>query len=312
MERLDLKPDVPTGGRAGGGAVYHLSFGSGSRAAGASAKNTHDYVVREDQYAGLDRDPAIYTESGHMPSWAGEDPAAFWDAADLYERQNGRLYVSADFALPRDLDVEDQIQLARQFACDLTEDERLPYTLAVHAGRDRDGQSHNPHAHLMLSERRNDGMTRSREHWFRRANSRDPERGGAPKTRHFHGRQWVEDARERWATLTNEALERAGRTERVDHRSYERQGIEQKPGSHYGPGAVHISGRGDHHDRLEGAACIADEPRALQRLDAEIARLENTREALLQRGLPEERAPHRRDYSHSSFGNGGFDRSVER
>jgi hypothetical protein len=312
MELLDLKPDLPAGGRAGGRGVYHLSFRSGSRAAGAGAKSAYDYVVREDQYADPDRDPAIYTESGRMPSWAEEDPTAFWDAADLYERQNGRLYVSADFALPRDLDVEDQIQLARQLARDLTEDERLPYTLAVHAGRDREGRSHNPHAHLMFSERRNDGIERTREQWFRRANSRDPARGGAPKTRHFHGRQWVENARERWAALTNKALERAGCTERVDHRSYERQGIEQKPGSHYGPGAVHIAVRGDHHDRLEAAAHVADAPMALQRVDAEIASLENARDALLQRGLPEERAPERRDYSHSSFGNGGSDRSVER
>ena len=66
-----------------------------------------------------------------------DDPAAYWDAADLYERANGRLYVSADFALPRELSVEDQIELARAFAHELTDDEHLPYTLAIHAGRDR-------------------------------------------------------------------------------------------------------------------------------------------------------------------------------
>jgi hypothetical protein len=38
---------------------------------------------------------------------AVDDPAAYWDAADLYERENGRLHVSADFALPRELSVED-------------------------------------------------------------------------------------------------------------------------------------------------------------------------------------------------------------
>ena len=38
-----------------------------------------------------------------MPAWAEDDPREYWDAADLYERANGRLYVSADFALPRDL-----------------------------------------------------------------------------------------------------------------------------------------------------------------------------------------------------------------
>ena len=117
-----------------------------------------------------ERDPAVYTESDHMPSWAQDDPREYWDAADLYERANGRLYVSADFALPRDLSTEDQVALARSFAQELTAEERLPYTLAIHAGRDADGREHNPHAHLMISERQNDGIERSKEQWFRRAN----------------------------------------------------------------------------------------------------------------------------------------------
>src|SRR5262245_45829282 len=55
----------------------------------------------------------------------------------------------------------------------------------------------NPHAHLMISERRNDGVERSREQWFRHANSEHPERGGAPKSRTFHGREWMEQSRHR-------------------------------------------------------------------------------------------------------------------
>jgi hypothetical protein len=133
---------------------------------------------------------------------------------------------------------EDQVALAHAFAQELSVDERLPYTLAVHAGQDANGREHNPHAHLMISERRNDGVERSREQWFRRANSAHPERGGAPKSRTFHGRDWMEQARERWADLTNSTLERCGRHERVDHRSYERQGVEREPGEYFGPGAA--------------------------------------------------------------------------
>jgi hypothetical protein len=186
-----------------------------------------------------------------MPSWAEDDPREYWDTADLHERANGRLYVNADFALPRDLSEEDQAALASAFAQELTSEERLPYTLAIHAGKDADGNDHNPHAHLMISERQNDGIERSKEQWFRRADRDHPERGGAPKSRTFHGREWVENARERWAELTNEALRRAGRDERVDHRSYARQGIDREPGEHYGPGAAHIESRGERHDRLE-------------------------------------------------------------
>jgi hypothetical protein len=78
-----------------------LSFRSGSRASGACARASHDYIAREGEYANGDRDPAIHTESDHMPLWAVDSPRDYWDAADLYERANGRLYVSADFALPR-------------------------------------------------------------------------------------------------------------------------------------------------------------------------------------------------------------------
>jgi MobA/MobL family len=129
-------PNIPGGGEArGSGGSFHLSFRSGSRGRGASGAAAHDYVTREGEYDDENRDPAIYTESDHMPSWAEEDPREYWDAADLYERANGRLYVSADFALPRELSVEDQIELARDFAHDLTDEEQLPYTLAIHEGR---------------------------------------------------------------------------------------------------------------------------------------------------------------------------------
>src|SRR3989442_8420524 len=264
------RPLVPGGAaRSSGGGFYHLSFRSGSRAGGSCAKAAHAYVTRTGEYEGPDRDPALYTESDHLPSWTGDEPKDYWDAADLYERANGRLYVSADFALPRDLDLDDQITLAHAFAQELTAKERLPYTVAIHAGRDAEGNEHNPHAHLMISERQNDGISRSRERWFRRANSLHPDRGGAPKSRTFHGREWMEDARERWAALTNAALERRGHDQRVDHRSYQRQGVDREPGDHYGPRAAHMVARGLEHDCFDGAVAAADRRDTLHLLELE-------------------------------------------
>ena len=161
MDIFDRHSATPGGGRAGGGgSFYHVSFRSGSRSTGASAKSAHNYIVREGEYGEGDRDPVVYTESDHMPTWAAGDPGSYWEGADLYERANGRLYVSADFALPRGLSTEDQVALAHSFARELTSEERLPYTLAIHAGQGRDGDEQNPHAHLMISERRNDGVER--------------------------------------------------------------------------------------------------------------------------------------------------------
>jgi len=206
-----------------------------------------------------------------MPAWADADPADYWDAADLYDRANARLYVSADFALPRDLDADDQVELVHAFAQELTADEQLPYTLAIHAGRDRDGREHNPHAHLMISERQNDGIARERQQWFKRADRAHPERGGAPKTRGFHGREWVEHARERWAELTNAMLERNGRIERVDHRSNERQGIDREPGEHFGPAAAHMANRGIQHERLSAVAEAASTAERLEQIERVLA-----------------------------------------
>jgi hypothetical protein len=216
-----------------------------------------------------------------MPAWAEGNPGEYyWDSADFYERANGRLYVSADFALPRDLSLDDQVSMAHEFAQQLTSNESLPYTLAIHSGRNAAGNEHNPHAHLMISERKNDGIERSAEQWFSRANPTDPTKGGAEKSRTFHGRKWVENARRDWAELTNKTMARLGRAERVDHRSYERQGVDHQAGAHYGPKAAHMADRGHGHDRLEAAANVADERGQLRFVEREIAALESTRAAL--------------------------------
>ena len=85
---LDRAIEPPGGGRAAsGGSFYHISFRSGSRSRGSCAVSAHDYIAREGEYDSAERDPAIYTESDHLPAWADGDARAFWDAADLYERQ---------------------------------------------------------------------------------------------------------------------------------------------------------------------------------------------------------------------------------
>jgi hypothetical protein len=290
--RDDWKAVTPGGGRAAGtgGGFYHLSVRSGSRGTGSRAVSAYEYVTRSGEYDDPARDALVYTESDHMPAWAQDDARVYWDAADLYERANGRLYVSADFALPRDLETADQVALGHAFAQELTAGERLPYTLAIHAGLDADGQSHNPHAHVMISERQHDGHERSREQWFRRADAVHPERGGAPKTRSLHGRAWMEQARERWASLTNAALARVGHDVRVDHRSYERQGIDREPGQHFGPATAHMVHRAEAHDRLEGIAAAVTDQERLQAADHAMASLEAVRETWLREDESRRRA----------------------
>ena len=130
-------------------AIYHLTVKTGSRGGGQSARAKSDYIAREGKYA-PDADELEHVEHGHMPAWAQDDPRAYWTAADENERANGSLFKDVEFALPKELSADERRALAVDFAAQLTDAEKLPYTLAVHRG---DGE--NPHAHLMMSERAN-------------------------------------------------------------------------------------------------------------------------------------------------------------
>ena len=89
-------------------AIYHLNVKNGSRGGGQSAQAHAAYIERAGKYGlagpdGVERDAALYCESGHMPAWAVGDDLAYWQAADVYERANGQLYKEVEFALPVEL-----------------------------------------------------------------------------------------------------------------------------------------------------------------------------------------------------------------
>jgi hypothetical protein len=228
-------------------AIYHLNASVGSRQRGQSARAKSDYLTRSGKYA-RDRDDLSVVESGNMPAWAAEDPARYWQTIDDRERANGTLYRQVEVALPVELEPEQRAELARIWAAELAQGKggRLPYTLAVH---EQDG---NPHAHLMLSERLNDGRDLAPETWCKRA----PQ--GARKVdlgRHAARQAWLASARERWAQLANEHLAKAGHEARIDHRTLEAQGIDRVPGVHLGPAALAMEARGIPTER--GSAALA-------------------------------------------------------
>nr|WP_275066113.1 MobA/MobL family protein [Escherichia coli] len=72
----------------------------------------------------------------------------------------------------------------------------------------------NPHAHIMLTTRA------------------VGETGFAGKVRDWNDRALAETWRASWADHANRALANAGYQEEIDHRSYERQGLEKAPGLH--------------------------------------------------------------------------------
>ena len=208
-------------------AVFHLKASFGSRAGGQSALAKSQYIEREGRYE-KNGEELEHKENENMPEWARDDPEKYWEAADEHERANGRLYSEVQFALPKELNEDERREAASSFAERLTGGERLPYTLAIHRGGTN---GENPHAHLMFSERGNDGIERSGEQWFKRHNAKAPEKGGARKSRAAKAGDWLEKTRKAWEQEANRALERAGRGERIDHRSLaERRDEAQRAG----------------------------------------------------------------------------------
>ena len=207
-------------------AICHLRTSVGSASRGQSARAKVDYISREGKYAG-DTEEVEHVEHGNMPGWAAEDGRGYWRAADERERANGRLFVEVQVALPNELNKEQRRELAQSFVRRLTDGESLPYTLAIHRGESKEpDKPDNPHAHIVMSERSNDGVARTGETWFRRANRPEPERGGARKVSQLQEREWPQCIRQGWASECNRALERAGREERIDPRTLAEQARE--------------------------------------------------------------------------------------
>jgi hypothetical protein len=264
-------------------AIYHLNYKSGSRAGGQSGEAKLAYLTRSGKYeAGVDQ--VLYVEHAHYPTYASS-AEEFWKGADEHERVNGRLFVEVEVALPRELDLEQQKELAREMADwlsyktptreqDPASPGPLPYTIALHRGH----KDENPHAHILLNERPTDGVQRTMEATFKRVNAAHPERGGAPKSLTYHRPEVVKEIRQEWEIRANIALERAGHEARIDHRSYKEQGIEQEPGVHLGHRASAMERAGVQTER-------GDEQRAIEERNRE-----RERERVREREAEEERA----------------------
>jgi hypothetical protein len=196
------------------------------------------YITRTGVYKGYDQrvneipSELVTGGIGNMPSWV-KNYREFWKSTDKYERANARLAQEIEIALPVELNRDQQIKLVQGFVSELCGAEgtarTLPYTWAIH-----NGKGHNPHAHILFSERINDRKERPVELWFKRANPKNPELGGATKARRTHDKDFVPRLREAWAKQTNTALKEAGIAARIDPRSHLDRNLPAIPGRHRG------------------------------------------------------------------------------
>lgn len=217
-------------------ASYHCTVKTGAK--GAALKHA-DYISRSGEYKSYkSREDLEFSSSGNMPSWAKKNPAELWKAADEFERKNGTAYREIEIALPRELTREQRIELVEDFVQKELGD-RHAYQYAIHNPPGAIDGKEQPHAHIMFCERINDGIERDPQQFFKRANSKSPERGGAkkasiPQTAGERKAALVA-LRSRWADVQNEHLARHGHESRVDHRSLKEQGIKRTPEVHLGP-----------------------------------------------------------------------------
>ena len=178
----------------------HINMKSGKAGNGSSHAS---YIAGVGRHK--DRGDVIAVLDVNMPEWA-KDGVDFFDAADKFERSNGRAYTEIEAAIPRG--IADPIGYATRYADKLLGSGH-PYRLAVHDKLAGDG-GQNTHLHLMFSERKLDGVERSREQFFKRVAApyrdqrtklmmpADPSRGGAGKEKQWNKKEQVQIVRDGW------------------------------------------------------------------------------------------------------------------
>ncbi|WP_225211763.1 MobA/MobL family protein [Psychrobacter communis] len=211
-------------------AIGRLSVGVGPKGkAGPHAM----YIAREGKYAKHNDkiEKLEATGSGNMPDWAQADPNFFWKMSDEHERKNGTSYREHVIALPRELTAEQRHELIKEWI-EQEIGEKHAYQYAIHNPLAMDG-GEQPHAHIMFSERLIDGIDRDPDQYFKRHNSKNPEKGGAKKanTPKLADERKLElkDQRDRWEKLCNSHLELAGSDARISMKSLADQGIDRDP-----------------------------------------------------------------------------------
>lgn len=215
-------------------ASYHLSVKVGVK---GKASAHAEYIEREREYKLKNNEKLEAVEHGNMPEWAQDNPNLFWQCADEFERKNGSTYREIEIALPRELTLQQRKEFVQTFV-EQELGEKHAYTWAIHNPKASIEGGEQPHAHIMYSERLQDGIERSPDQFFKRYNSKNPERGGCQKSNFAKTAEQrkteLVELRERFADLQNAYLEEYGHTDRVDHRSLADQGIERSPEKHLG------------------------------------------------------------------------------
>ena len=230
-------------------ALYHLSVKAVSRGGGRSAVacaayrqaeslhdertgQTHDYERKRGVKARLLMMP---DGAGGSAVMAGEnwtvERERLWNAAEAAERRkDARVAREYELALPHELDAASRRRLVTVFAGELVERFGVAVDAAIHAPG-REGDRRNWHAHVLTTTRKATPEGLGEKAGIELSDTARAKLGLGS------GAAEIEGLREVWGALINRELERARVAERVDHRSYARQGRGEQARQHLGPAA---------------------------------------------------------------------------
>ena len=235
---------------------------------------THDYTRK----GGV-----VHTEimlpSHAPPEFA--DRSTLWNSVEQIEKSStAQLAREIEVALPVELSRAEQLALVRSFVQDNFVSAGMCADFAIH-----DKGTGNPHAHILLTIR----PIKENGEWGAKCRKvydldgqgqRIPDGKGGWKSHREDTTDWnqrgnAEKWRAAWAAYTNRALEAAGRPERIDHRSYKRQGVDKIPTVHMGPAASQMERRGIQTEKGNINREIAADNKLLKEIKARITRLYN-------------------------------------
>ena len=182
--------------------------------------------------------------AGQNMDWA-RNRASLWNSVESAEsRKNARVATEIQVTLPFELSPERRLAVARTFSQEVADHYKVAVDLAVHDPRPS-GDPRNFHAHLLLTTREVSAAGLGPKAGLNMQTS-ERLRLGLPNIS-----QEFTAIRERWATLTNEALAEANIEARVDHRSLAEQGIDREPNPHIPFAAYKIERAGKHSEVAE-------------------------------------------------------------
>ena len=245
-------------------ALYHFHVDQIKRSAGQSAIAAAAYRAGEKLYSEYYGETNDYSRKGGVlhteillpPNAPPEykDRQTLWNAVEKAEKnKKAQLAYNFDIALQNELTMEENINLARRFVQEHFVNKGMIADLAVHEPDKENGIS-NTHFHVMTTMRPLNpddtwGNKQHREYVLNENGERKKDENGnyifiAVHTTDWHEPETLEHWRDAWCRMVNAEFERKGIATRIDHRSYEAQGIEQIPTVHEGPLVQKMEKRG--------------------------------------------------------------------